>query len=251
MSHSRSVIERALLILALAALASCGHSENANNSAVNAQADRPPVAGFNDLRLGMQYQEALALAGVERFNPVSLAECPRRLPLRGCFLPPRSRETAPYEIREGIPYDLLLSFNRFGRLTDIDLEYQRETGITPEECLSLHSRTLDWLTRDYGPFQAQTVRPGPRAGGAQLRRIHTPGGIPFDVSIFPGGDFVTPPTRQANGAVDRQRPITQWDNRRYVSLLSSFIVVNGTPHCSVGVSIQEPASVPHADLSAD
>jgi hypothetical protein len=35
--------------------------------------------------------------------------------------------------------------NRLDHLTDIGLSYERESGITEDECLQLSGRTLDWL----------------------------------------------------------------------------------------------------------
>src|SRR3546814_2649716 len=53
----------------------------------------------------------------------------------------------------------LLSFNRFDKLTDISLKYEREMIDDPdqkmslEDCRAIHERTADWLVKDFGAFE--------------------------------------------------------------------------------------------------
>jgi hypothetical protein len=44
-----------------------------------------------------------------------------------------------------------------------------------------------------------------------------------------------------------KRPLLKWDNRRYISLLTTYIVAAGK-HCDVYAEFSEPESVPRQDL---
>ena len=161
----------------------------------------------------------------------------------GCHLTSaREEHDAPYEIREGIPYYLALSVNRLGHLTDIDLSFHRENDVTMTQCLEIFGRTLDWVTRAYRPFLQEHVPP---QHGNSLRSMSSPGGRMYSVSTndrsYLVGFLRTAPVRPARGF--QETAIAQWDDRRYISLLSYFITVNGQPQCDVGITFSEPASI--------
>ena len=227
------------LILAAASLVACESKPGANEAADAQEHNRKPIEGYADLKFGMTLMEALAQTGSERFNSYGLKLCLDDLPLKGCFLSPDS-DAAPYLIEGGIPYKLGLDFNKFDKLTDIRLSYDREGKTSFDECLSLHERTLDWLTKRYGEFPLQIDAKDP------LEPRKTPSGVPYLLGRTKGGSFVSGSTRTAPARLPlsvRRKPITEWDSERYIWLLSHYIVVDGKPMCHVGIEFSEPESI--------
>jgi len=196
------------------------------------------INGYAGIEFGTSLSEALGNLDVRLFNSVGLSECLKDLPLKGCFLS-GDREAAPFQIKDGIPYRLTLSFNRLDKLTDIDLSYDREGDISRDQCIEMHERTLDWMAREYGEMQA----PSTQERLNEARR--TPANNSYFIEIGDAGSFVTRPMRTTQNAktAAADQPITKWDNRRYASLLTYFIIVDGKPMCGVNVSFREPESV--------
>jgi|GEM_PF-1505767 len=228
-----------LLLAGASILAGCDAAPG-NSVAANAtQPKRDPIEGYGELKFGSTLMEALAQTGSERFNSYGLKLCLDDLPLKGCFLSPAS-DAPPFLIEGGIPYKLGLDFNKFDKLTDIRLSYDREGKTSFDECLSLHERTLEWLTKRYGEFPLQINAKDP------LEPRKTPSGVPYLLGRTKDGSFVSGSTRTAQARLPltvRRKPITEWDNERYVSLLSHYIVVDGRPMCHVGIEFNEPESV--------
>lgn len=226
--------------LAAVALASCdGIPAEENVSGKTATESGKPIEGYGELKFGSTLMEVLAQTGSERFNSYGMKLCLDDLPLKGCFLSPAS-DAAPYLIEGGIPYKLGLDFNKFDKLTDIQLSYDREGKTSFDECLSLHERTLEWLAGRYGEFPLQLSAKDP------LETRKTPGGVPYLLGRTKNGSFVSGSTRTAPARLPssvRRKPITEWDNERYVWLLSHYIVVGGRPNCHVGIQFSEPESV--------
>ena len=161
------------------------------------------------------------------------------MPLKGCFLSPDTDAT-PFIIRGGIPYGLQLEFNKYDRLTDIALRYARRGKITRDECLSLYGRTLDWASQEFGPFYASLGET------KHLKQRRSPGGIAFGVFEQNEPHFVTNFVRTSNpppSAAVQAKPIGKWDNERYVSLLSYYIVATDEPNCEIMIDFNEAPSV--------
>src|SRR3546814_6929919 len=78
-----------------------------------------------NLKFGMSFAESTGLTGLSRFNPAAVKGCLLELAVRGCYLTP-DNNLISYTSVDGIPYTLALSFNRFDKLTDISLKYERE-----------------------------------------------------------------------------------------------------------------------------
>lgn len=234
------LIGTAVAALAAVLLAACDGPSIENNPRENAaHASRKSIEGYGDLKFGTTLMQTIEVTGSERFNSYGLKKCLEDLPLKGCFLSPDS-DAAPYLIEAAIPYKLGLDFNKFDKLTDISLSYDREGRISFDECRSLHERTVDWVASRYG----QQLPHNSRKETLEERR--TPAENVYLLWRSRDGHFVTAPSRTAaaNLAANVQRkPIMQWDNERYVSLLSHFIVVNGNPMCHIGIEFSEPQSV--------
>src|SRR3546814_9709758 len=96
----------------------------------------------------LSFAESTGLTGLSRFNPAAVKGCLLELAVRGCYLTP-DNNLISYTSVDGIPYTLALSFNRFDKLTDISLKYEREMIDDPdqkmslEDCRAIHERTAD------------------------------------------------------------------------------------------------------------
>lgn len=239
-SSQGGAMKLAIMFLAALVTSACDQSVESNNSVTFDRA--PPLKGYEGIEFGSSFNDALGSLGGDLFNSAAVSDCFRDLPLRGCYLS-RNTEGRPYQIKDGIPYTLSLSFNRFDRLTDIGLKYDREGEISRADCLGIHERTLDWVTREFGPlrFHHQGVEPN-----IEQERRGTSAGNLYEVGSTANRFFVTAPMRTSSATMEpgqERRPIPEWDNERYVSLISTFIIVDGTPICSVNVDFREPASV--------
>lgn len=226
-----------LFALGMAALGGCG-SATAPPKPV---ASTKPLDGYGKIKLGISFREAMEGLDAGDFNPYSLRQCLDDLPLDGCFLS-ASENASAYEVQDGIPYVLALSFNRHDKLTDINLSYSREKKVTQAECLTLHERTLDWLTKAYGEFRFSTHH-NQKDPARQVRS--TPDKHQYAVALTQKDFFVTAPMRSLGNlpAEVTDRVITEWGRDRYVSLFTTFIIVDGKPACSVDIGISEPASI--------
>jgi hypothetical protein len=167
---------RNALVLALWLITAC--NQQTSNDAQKAEAPAKPrgVSGYGDLKFGMSFDEAMALTSASMFNPYSLKGCLSERPIRGCTLHPDSDLTA-FETVAGIPYGLGLAFNRFDKLTDVDLEFKRrdEEKILKDDCQQIHERTLDWVAKEYGPFG----KPRNPEDAKQAKMIRTKSGTPY------------------------------------------------------------------------
>ena len=233
------------VILGAALLTACNSAPAANNKlAQTNQTKGGSIEGYGGVKFGSSFMDAIGTLGGEMFNPVAVSECFQDLPLKGCYLSSNT-DGALFEVRDGVPYKLTLSFNRYDKLTDIGLSYSREGDISKADCLSIHERTLDWLAREYGQLRfPEETKPS-----TELRK--TAGGIVYQVWQDEKGSLISSPMRTVTSPVRtgvEEEPIPNWNNDRYVSLLSHFIIVNGTPMCEVGVDFKEPKSVERPKL---
>lgn len=244
--HRGSSLRHNLLVGAGIVIAACSDVGITNNQP-SAPTQQRPIDGYGNIRLGTSFMDAIGSLGRDLFNSLDVSRCVRDLPIAGCLLTP-SVDGRPFEMREGIPYTLSLSFNRDDRLTDIGLGYAREGGISQADCLRIYERTLDWATREHGAFHVRQEPPEPTVR-RQSRR--TSAGNTYEVGFMREQSFVTAVSRTVSGRMDASRArgsIYDWDDQRFVTLLSSFIVVDGNPNCEVRLSFQEPQSVARAAI---
>lgn len=231
------------LILAMAA---CGSAPSGSDAEAGKQSSFKPMNGYRDLELGMSFEAAIGKLDSDLFNPASLKECFDDLALRGCGLMRKSTESM-YEMRSGIPYALRLNFNSDDKLTDIELNYRRESRITGEQCRRIFGRTVDWAVADYGPltFKRTGAKTGTYGENGNMLAKTPEGtdylyGIPgksgsFVVSFMhPLGEKVILKTEKGNQLV--------FSDQRTISVFASYIVV-GNGICEVQFEIREPDSV--------
>lgn len=213
----------ALLLLFGLALSGCDSS--------SAVANDKSLTGFDNLKFGMPFDTAVALSGASLFNPAAYQNCMAHKAIRGCLLSRRDNLT-PFKTIEGVPYTLSLSFNRFDKLTDIDISFERRTIDGPEQeiseadCLQINDRTLDWVTKSFGPlneskFTDATPKP--------LARTAT------------GNRYWLNKTKSAAGFIaEASRTMPEG---RLVSLLSTYMVTDNEKYCDVRVSFSDAEKI--------
>lgn len=142
---------RAVPLLAMF-LAGCG---NAAVPSSKADATTPAVHGYGygGIVLGSSLEQVLSTVDARFYRPQDIAACSSEMPIKGCILIWSSR-AVPFVRKDGIPYNLNLTFNRQGKLESLSLVYASSSDdVSRAECLDLHNRTLGWLTQEYGEFQ--------------------------------------------------------------------------------------------------
>ena len=155
----------------------------------------------------------------------------------GCFL--SADEGEAFAPEEGIALSPYLSFNKFGKLTDIGLQYEQEGRVSQSDCLELHERTLDRLTREVGKLRFPDVtkddekqEPGWRRETRQTAEKNS-----YRASLKGASFFVTTPMRShfSGTRFPTSKPIPDWNDQAYVSLMTTFLVYDSTPNCSVSI----------------
>lgn len=190
------------------------------------------IDGFQDILLGIPFEDAIGRLGHEYFNQAGLKECFEDLPIRGCSLS-RSHERH-YVMKNGISYGLGLSFNRSDKLTDISLDYDRESDVDAEACEQVYARTIDWVGDMYGALSY----PGKR--GADERVARSPKGTSYTINSKiddPKREYVSFLETGSPRPGTPEQPRIQKD--RFVNVFSYYVA--GT--CSVTVTIGEPDKV--------
>jgi len=238
---------RSIAFCVLLMATACGSSPSNNKLEPAPQPSYKPMDGYRDLKLGMSFEDAIGRLDSDLFNPVSLKECFDDLAIRGCGLSPKSDDTI-YEMRSGIRYALKLEFNSDDKLTDIELNYHREGGITGSQCRSIFARTVDWASKDYGPLSYQRTGDRPIAKAPEGNVFATtPGGTKYlynkpDESGSFVVSFLHPVGEKLIQKTENGKKLTFIDQQS-ISLFASYIVV-GRDICDIDFSIREPDSVP-------
>lgn len=188
-----------------------------------------PLDGFGDLKFGMSFDQALTATSTQMFNPYGLRECLSQLPIRGCLLVSGDNVASIYTRVEGIPYGLALDFNRFDQLTDIHLKFNRDgydsenERISSSDCLSVHERTIDWISQRYGAVTA------PRKDDSVTVR-RTEGARTYPISLQKNGDFLS-------------LGLIKVPENREISILSHFMTIDGKPICRIDLEFSDSKSV--------
>jgi hypothetical protein len=226
------------IVVALALLASsCGTQSDKSPSGTTGSPKRPeqPLDGYAGLKFGMSFNDALSIAPPSSFNPASLKDCLVELAIRGCLLGAGDNLT-PYRTVAGIPYGIKLAFNRFDKLTDISLTYVRESIEDPDQrisspdCISIHERTLDWLTDEFGQ-----------------------GFVPLDKSkilnakTLKGNGYYRDPKSPTFVLVSEKK----LPKGRTILLNSFFLDTGGETSCNIEVTFGEPQSVERWQMSPE
>ena len=211
-------------------LASCGQSASANKEHVHKQ-DTKTIDGYADIKFGEAFNDLMDAHGAE-FEPYDIKDCYKNMPLAGCVL--ISRNEMPPQIRDGVPYKLIARLNQLGKVTDVELEYERKGVISAAECRSIHERTIDWLTRDYGTVYEEITPPA-------AERFHTAGGnIYVDTVPAKDGNWVSSVLRTGVRGGDVH-------NQRYIELRTTYIITANEPHCQVSAEFSDAPNVTRPD----
>jgi hypothetical protein len=128
-------------------------------------------------------------------------------------------------------------FNRHDAVTDVELTYRKVGGISRAQCLDIHVRTQNWLLKAYGPFglEADNKR-------IVLRGSLSPPTIQM-LSMQPdSATFVSGFSRTITGTPLWGKPITKWDNARYIDLFTFFLDLEGGS-CNLTIGFHEPIAV--------
>jgi hypothetical protein len=212
-------------------LAACGSTAPAAQS----ESAKPSgIDGYGNLKFGMSFAEATGLTGLSRFNSAAVKGCMIELAVRGCYLTPGDNLTS-YVSVDGVPYTLALSFNRYDKLTDISLKYQREMIEDPdqkmsfEDCKAIHERTADWLVKEFGQFDQK------KEDGVEI--LKTAKGSEY--SFYRNGTtFIA--------SFQKKLP-----DKRRVSLISHYMVLDPETNCSIDVQFAEPETVERWEMSPE
>jgi hypothetical protein len=224
------------LVLAAAACADVGSANHQTRSEAAAQVR--PVNGWGPLQFEMNLQEAVAALPTIKWNSVSLRECREEMAFKGCFLV-SDKESSSLPTLSGISFAPNLTFDRRGRLTKIDLGYDRERRGTSEQCLEVFETAASGVAAAYGTVTEQPA--GPRTGkNSELPAVRrSPAGLSYTLHYrLRDGTYVSPVLRShAPSPVPREprAAAAEWDRRSHVSLMSTFLFVDGRPYCLVNV----------------
>lgn len=201
-------------------------------------AQKPHFDGYAGLKFGISFNDALAATRTDLFNPYSIKGCLIELPIRGCMLHPESN-LATYLSRDGVPYALGLAFNKHDKLTDISLEFGRETiedaaqTMRKEDCIAIHDRTIDWLASEFGRFDNKRWKD-------DVTLTKTAVGNPYQVSTSPPADTFFASASQT------------LDDKRGITVMSHWMKFDdGSTNCSVGVQFRKPDSIERWTASPD
>ncbi|WP_370171842.1 hypothetical protein [Sphingobium abikonense] len=238
---------RALLMCFLAA--ACDSGKPPVTPSNDSQAIDKPIDGYGGLKLGANFEDVIASVDTSDFYSGSVGDCIRDLAVQGCQL--FSTHESVYAIKEGIPYSLDLEFNRFGKLVQIGLGYERRGDIDAAACREIFGRTADWVAADFGHLN---YRESSAAADEKYLWDKTPKGVRyFYTDPSATGSFVTSFLRSAS---IREESRSTSEGQRWVALnrhlylLGTYIVTDGNPTCGVDLRIREPDTVPGAALQA-
>lgn len=221
----------AAMACALLALAACGSSaQSAKDGDPKEQAGKAGIDGYGDLKFGMSLAEATRLVPPSTFHPVGMKQCLLNIAVRGCLLSSDNNLDA-YTSRDGVPYTIGLAFNRFDKLTDVELKYDRRMMDDPDEkmsledCRAITDRTVDWLVADYGPFDKETKV----QDADKLDIVKTTKGNTYRAFNGPDSLLVT------------EKKVLP--DKRVVSFFSHYMVMDGETGCAISAGFGEPESV--------
>ena len=189
-----------------------------------------PIDGYADIKFGESFNDVMAHPA--DFEPYDIRQCYKNMPLAGCVL--ISRDQTPPLIRDGVPYKPTVRLNQVGKVTDVDLDYDRKGDISGADCRSIHERTLDWLARDYGSFYEEIT---PKAA----LRFRTPASNTYlDTAPGKDGNWVRTVLRTGVRGSDVH-------NQRYIELRTTYIITDGEPHCDVEAEFHDAPTVSRPD----
>ena len=133
------------------------------NVPTNIEPTEKPVEGWQDLKFGTPFDNAILSLRAVEWNPVSVSECYDRIAIEGCSLF-SNREQAGAPLKNGIMYLPTLTFNRAGQLTEISTEYRKDKGINLSQCRDILRRTVDSTVEEFGSLRWPSASAQDEAG---------------------------------------------------------------------------------------
>jgi hypothetical protein len=185
------------------------------------------IAGWGNWRFNQTLDEALANSGPMQWNSYSLSACRDNIEVDGYLLSTYGGPSLPPV--DVIPLRPLLRFDKHGRLSEINLWYERGGKITQSQCLDIFGRLLDWQVATTGVFYSDDKPQAASDTAAGWVRVsaHTPGGTAYSYGrSVPKKADVTSFLRWPNDS--RSQP--------NASIMSAFVTVGGKPNCHVTIS---------------
>lgn len=153
-------------------------------------------------------------------------------------------EEAIFEVIEGIPFHLSAWFNRFDKLTDIDLVYVGPDGISTDECMSIFERSVDWVSNNYGPMYGRPMNP--KDDPSKFVTRTTPSGLEYELWL--DGDSAAPllmRTAPTDFPLEsRSLNINEWNDDQFVYVAA----VKVTDMCEVNIKFNDSPSVERPKL---
>jgi hypothetical protein len=202
-----------------------------NQSATKPGSSLKPFDGWNSLKFGMSFDEALiAEAGIS-WDGQSFRECREQIPAKGCKLwADEERSYAP--LYAGVSLLPRVQFNLDGVITDVELAKSLKS-MTPAQCEGAHGRVLDQLIKDWGNRKTDSSK-----ADSLLRK--SPGGTTFGRTKGLEGIFV----------MDIER-FNKLPDGREISLLTTYIPKSeySPSRCDIGVYFDGPKNLARAPIN--
>lgn len=215
------------------------------NSADNASEDSKPkpLTGWGPWKFDMPFSEAIAADTSIVWSPYGMDDCRKEMATKGCFLTSDS-ETGMFQPQDGIPFEPQLSFNKYGRLTDLSLSYDQKNA-TRDECLELHNRTLDRIAQENGPMRHQEQK---SAEGKEYTDTvqKTKGGVAYRILLNKKNrGFITSQNRSHIDGVIFPTKITidKWNKLAYVMVLGVLVDLGSETTCMISIHYTAPPTL--------
>ena len=193
------------------------------------------IEGISGVNLGTNFEELIGTVDFSEFNPVAVTECLRDIATEGCYLSPVDDDTI-FMLKNNIPYNVSLSINKLGKVTDINIGYNREGSITRADCISVFERTLDWATQEYGQFAPAKFEEPPTEKATFL----SPTKQKYYIENGDAETAISLPMSTRLPA--QQKAITDY-TKQYSWTLLTFITVAEKPICRITLALAEPDDV--------
>lgn len=235
-------ITRRLILVAIASaqLTACDKSAPKKVDAPTVK----PLLGQGDLKFGMSFQEATEVLSWVTWNGWSVKACQDQFATNGCFLT-SDVESNNFPPVDGIPFRPQLSFNRFGKLTDVTWVYEQREAVDIKQCEDISRRVIDRMAREMGPVGLAEPEADKSTDRTYEERT-TSTGVRYPISFGDGGkSFIISNLRTHFDAAKDKRvvAIDKWNDNAHADYLGVFMLVDGNPVCMAHLNYGDKPSV--------